>query len=286
MKAIVFGAAGQDGIYLTELLKQENIEVVPVFRESSGSLIHSYEKVSALIQDHNPGFIFHLAADSSTSHEVWQANHETISTGTLNILEAVKKFSPKTKVFLSGSGLQFENKGEPIKETDPFSATSPYAVSRIHSVYAARYYRSLGIKAYVGYFFNHDSPLRTERHINKKIAEAAKRIASGSSEKLEIGDLKVRKEFGYAGDVVRAMYTMINQENVFEAVIGTGKAYSIENWIEICFARLGLNWKDHILPLQGFRSEYRILVSNPSTINLLGWRAETDINSLAKLMCS
>src|SRR4029079_12519546 len=114
-----------------------------------------------------------------------------------------------------------------ISETDPFEASSIYAVNRIHTVYAARYYRALGVKAYVGYFFNHDIPLRSERHINKKIIEAAKRIAAGSKEKLEIADVNVKKEFGFAGDIVKGIWSLVDQDTVPEAMIGTGKAYAI-----------------------------------------------------------
>src|SRR6202008_1963773 len=108
--------------------------------------------VSKLIEEQKPDFIFHLAANSTTRHDALFENHATISTGSFNILEAVKNYSPQTKVFISGSGLQFVNADKPIKETDAFEARDPYSVSRIHSVYAARYYRRLGVKAYVGYF--------------------------------------------------------------------------------------------------------------------------------------
>ena len=286
MKAIVFGASGQDGIYLSMLLQENMINVVPVNRGEPGTGIQSFEDVSALVKQHQPEYIFHFAADSTTRHEVWRSNHETISTGTLNILESVKIYSPQTKVFLSGSGLQFENNGFPIKESDPFLAGSPYAVSRIHSTYAARYYRSLGIKAYVGYFFNHDSPYRSERHINKKIAETARRISAGSKERLEIGDLEVQKEFGFAGDIVKAVFTLVNQDTVFEAVVGTGKAYSIQQWIEICFDQYGLKWENYYERLPGFISDHKLLVSDPATIFSLGWKPGNDIYSLAKMMCA
>src|SRR6188474_2736160 len=180
MKAIIWGADGQDGFYLDALLRQKGYEVTGIGQKDIGRInISNYTQVSDLIKKDQPDFIFHLAANSTTQHFAWQENHETISTGTLNILESVKEFSPHSKIFLSGSGLQFKNEGHPISETDPFEASSIYAVNRIHTVYAARYYRALGVKAYVGYFFNHDSPLRSERHINKKIIEAAKRIAAG-----------------------------------------------------------------------------------------------------------
>ncbi len=286
MTTIIFGAAGQDGIYLTQLLQGKQCKVIAVSRSinEGTSVISSFEKVCLLVKENKPAYIFHLAANSTTNHNAWQQNHETISTGSINILEAVKQYSPGTKVFLSGSGLQFKNTGLPIKETDAFDAGSIYAVSRIHTVYAARYYRSIGVKVYVGYFFNHDSPYRTERHINKKISETAKRIAGGSNEKLQIGDLTVKKEFGFAGDIVKAITALVEQETVYEAVIGTGVAHTIEEWIAVCFSSYGLNWQKYTEPIAGFTSEYRILVSDPSTIFSIDWKPETNIRSLAKIM--
>ncbi len=286
MTAIIFGANGQDGHFLGQLLDDKGIGWVGVSR--SGDFLRTniadLDQVRALIGDHRPDHIFHLAANSTTRHEAWQENHETISTGTLNILEAVRSIDPKIKVFLSGSGLQFRNEGRPIKETDPFDASSAYAVSRIHSVYAARYYRELGIRAYVGYFFNHDSPLRGERHITKKIAETAKRIARGSDEKLSIGDLSVKKEWGFSQDIVEGVWALMQQEEVFEAAIGTGEAYSIQEWLDACFALIGKDWKNYVEERSDFRSEYKILVSDPSTIRSLGWRPKTSFRKLAEIM--
>ncbi len=286
MTAIIFGANGQDGRYLTELLQAKQCKVIAVNREAAPSifLLSNFDKIGNLVKQYLPDFIFHFAAISSTSHAVWQQNHEAISTGSLHILEAVKLYSPQTKIFLSGSGLQFKNEGKPIKETAEFYAGSMYAVSRIHTVYAARYYRTIGLKVYVGYFFNHDSVYRTERHINKKIIETVKRIAKGSIEKLAVGDLTVKKEFGFAGDVVKAIMQLVEQDNVYEAVIGTGEAYAIEEWVEICFSLFNLNWKEHVELIPGFISEYKTLVSYPATIFSLGWKPGTDVHSLAKMM--
>ena len=284
--AIVFGANGQDGYYLNELLKGNNINVIGISR--SGNWTHTdisnYDEVATIVKDKRPDYIFHLAANSTTKHDVLFENHATISTGTFNILEAVKQFSPGTKVFLSGSGLQFKNNGLPIKETDPFNATSPYAVSRIQSVYAARYYRSIGIKVYFGYFFNHESPMRPERHMSKKIACAVHRIANGSNEKLEIGDISVKKEWTYAGDIVKGIYTLVQQDDIFEATIGSGLAYSIEEWLEQCFVLIQKDWRDFVIERNDFISEYRILVADPSTLFSLGWEPEVSFSSLAKMM--
>ena len=286
MKAIIFGASGQDGNYLSALLIKQGYEVIAVSRQD-GYLhtdISSFEQVLGLISQHKPEFIFHLAANSTTQHEALFENHATIATGTLNILEAVKRNSPLTKVFISGSGLQFKNEGKPIKETDSFEARDAYSISRIQSVYAARYFRSSGSKVYVGYFFNHDSPLRTERHMTKKIAAAAQRIAKGSQEQLLIGDVDAIKEYTYAGDIVRGIWTLVNQEDITEANISSGIGYSIKDWLEQCFSLVNKDWHDHVTSNADFIPAYRQLVSDPSRINSLGWKPAIGFEELAKRM--
>ena len=288
MKAIIFGINGQDGFYLNELLTSQHTEVTGVSRSANKNYVQGDVKdadfVTVLIAKLQPDFVFHLAANSTTKHEALFENHETISTGTLNILEAVYKFSKHTKVFLSGSAVQFENKGLPINEQTAFAAQSPYAVSRIQSVYAGRYFRSLGIQVYVGYFFHHDSPLRTERHINQRIAMAVIRIARGSNEKIEIGNINVQKEFNFAGDMMKAVWLLVNQNIIDEAVIGSGKAYSIEDWLILCFKKVNKDYRDFIVEKRDFIPEYKILVSDPGLIKSLSWKPECNIQDLVNLM--
>jgi len=286
MKAIIFGANGQDGHYLKALLEQEGMEITGVSRGGDFLRVALTDRkaVETLIKEKQPDYIFHLAADSTTRHEALWENHDTIATGTLAILEAVKKQAPHSKVLISGSGLQFENQNRPIKETDPFEARDAYSVSRIQSVYAARYYRSLGLKVYVSYFFNHDSPLRSERHMSKKIAAAAKRIGAGSDERLAIGDMSVKKEWAFAGDIVKGILTLVQQDEIPEAIVGSGIGYTIEEWLQVCFDIAGKNWKDHVDQQPGFKAEYSQLVSDPTLIHSLGWKAETSFQALAKMM--
>lgn len=286
MKAIIFGAGGQDGHYLSTFLIQKGYEVVGVSRREGFSKedLTNFNEVEALIKLHKPAFVFHLAANSTTAHKVLFENHATIVTGSLNILEAVRMCSPETKVFISGSGLQFKNVGGLIKETDSFEASSAYAASRIQSVYLARYFRTIGIKVYVGYFFNHDSPLRTERHMTQKIAKAAKRVGEGSNEKILIGDLDAIKEYSFAGDIVKGIWTLTMQEEVFEANIASGKGYSIKEWLDECFSIIGKNWKDYVEQDKDFISAYTSLVGDPTRISSLGWKPEVDFKKLAKLM--
>jgi GDPmannose 4,6-dehydratase len=281
MKAIIFGANGQDGFYLTQLLKNQNVEAIGVSRTGGGLIgdVSDRSFVEDLVRTKKPDFIFHLAANSTTRHEALFENHSSISTGTLNILESVHLHSPNSKVFLSGSAMQFQNDGTPIDENTPFAALSPYAVSRIQSVYAARYYRSLSVRVYVGYFFNHDSPLRKSHHVNMKIARAA---LDGTP--IEIGDVTVKKEFNFAGDSMEAIWLLMNQEEVYEAVIGCGKAYSIREWLELCFDSVGKDWRDYVKTKKDFEPEYRIMVSNPARIMGLGWKPSVDIGALSKMM--
>lgn len=287
MKALIFGSNGQDGRFLSDLLEGRNIEVIGVSRSNSKLIgsVTDFELVSLIIKLHHPDYIFHFAANSTTKHDALFDNHNAISTGTLNILESVRLYSPSSKVFLSGSAMQFKNEGTPIDEQTPFEASSAYAVERIHSVYAGRYYRSrFDLLVYAGYFFNHDSPLRSEKHINQRIVSTIKRISEGSKEKLELGNVDVQKEFNYAGDIVAAIWKLVNQEKIFEAVIGSGKVYSIQEWIEYCFKIINKDWKDFLIMKKNFLPEYKILVSNPQLIQSIGWQPEVDFYKLADIM--
>ena len=287
MKVLIFGSNGQDGKFLASLLERQNIEVITVSRSNSQIIgsVSDFGLVSYNIKIHQPNYIFHFAANSTTKHAALFDNHDAISTGTVNILESVRLHSPYSKVFLSGSAMQFKNVGIPIHEQTPFDASSVYAVARIHSVYAGRYYRSMfGLLVYVGYFFNHDSPLRSENHINQKIVSAVKRISKGSQEKLELGNINVFKEFNYAGDIVEAVWKLINQDKIFEAVIGSGKAHSIQKWLEYCFKAVDKDWKDFLVIKKDFLPEYETLVSNPQLIQSIGWKPKVDFYKLADIM--
>ena len=287
MKVIIFGANGQDGILLSKLLNEKNIAVIGVSR-SAGDFrgdVADYGFVEAIIKSHSPDYIFHFAANSSTRHEALFENHQAISSGTLNILETARRYCPNVKVFLSGSAMQFRNDGAPIDEQKPFEASSPYSVARIQSVYAGRYYlETFGMAVYCGYLFNHDSPLRSERHVNQKVVSAVKRIANGGNEKLELGDIDVEKEFNYAGDVVEAIWILVNQNAVFEAIIGCGETHSIREWLEYCFKKINKNWNEFVIINPNYKSEYKILLSNPTLLRTLGWYPKVNFYELADMM--
>ena len=199
-KALVFGANGQDGSYLVEALRGRGLEAVGYSRAGPWARLDVADRagVEAVVAAERPDFVFHLAARSTTRHEALYDNHAAISTGGLNVLEAVRAHAPEARVFIAGSAVQFHNAGLPLDEDAIFEASSAYAVARIQSVYAARYYRTLGLRTYVGYLFHHESPRRGPGHLSGVIARAARRIAGGDREPLEIGDPTVIKEWTFA----------------------------------------------------------------------------------------
>lgn len=284
--AVIFGVGGQDGYYLSRLCAEQGYRVIGSSR-SSGDCpgdIGDRAFVTDLIAQYRPDLIIHLAARSSTSIEALFENHRSIATGTWNVLHAAWQHCREAKIFITGSGLQFYNDGEPIHETDRFAATSPYAVERIHSVHAARYFRDRGLRSYVGYLFHHESPLRGPEHVSMKILSAAQACAEGRGDLLELGDLSVAKEWTFAGDVAAGIMTLVEQEEVFEAVIGSGQAHTIQQWVELCFNELGLSWQDHVEQSEGYLTEYARLVSNPVTIMSLGWKPKVSFTELCKMM--
>jgi GDPmannose 4,6-dehydratase len=287
VKAIIFGVTGQDGLYLKSLLLSKGIEVIGVARTSGDVIgdISDFEFVQSLVKDTCPHYLFHFAANSTTRHSAIFENHNVISTGTINVLEAVRLHSPKTRVFLSGSAMQFQNDGEPISESTPFEGSSPYSVARIQSVYMARYYQKrFFLKVYVGYFFNHDSCFRTENHVNQKIAAAARRIKEGSMERLQLGNIQVKKEFNFAGDIVEAVWAIVNQEKIFELIIGSGVSYTIQEWLECCFGKIGKDWRSYVDIIEEYIPEYNILVSDPKILKNLGWRPKVCFEALVEKM--
>lgn len=284
--AIIFGATGQDGYYLNQLLKKKGFEGVCVSRIKGPVTgdVTDFSFVSNVIKKYQPYFVFHFAANSTTRHDALFENHEAISTGTLNILESVRRHCPNAKVFLPGSALQFKNDGKPINEQTPFEAESPYAVARIQSVYAARYYRNLNVKSYIGYFFHHDSPLRAERHLSMAIVKSTISILNGVSEYIEVRNPDFVKEFNHAADIINAVWLMVNQDQIYEAVIGSGVGHSIEEWILTCLNYLGIDVTGRIKFRPEYKPKHTSIISSPEKIKSIGWKPVYNMNKLAQEM--
>lgn len=271
--AIITGSNGQDGGFLKELLKQQGI--IPV------GIVDAFDTnwTRVLIQDVRPEYVFHLAAKSTVNHAAALQNHELLANGTLNILEAVREHARECRVFLAGSAYQFRNDGNPIKETDPWETRSVYCAARGYSNLLARAYRHMGLHVYFGYFFHHDSPRRHARHISQRIASAAR-----ESREVEIGNMDVVKEWTWAGDAVEAIWSLVNQDAVWEANIGTGIGHSIAEFAHACFAVNGLDYLQYVRPRPGFQPEYSRLTCDPSRIFSTGWRPRHDLQYLAEQM--
>lgn len=284
--AIIFGYSGQDGYYLERLLSLQGIQVTCISRTGKEGIkgdvsdINFTNQIISLIK---PNYIFHLAATSKVSDEYFNTNFLSITIGTLNILECAYKYCPRSKIFITGSGLQFINNGTAIKETDLFEAGDAYSLCRIQSVYAARYYRSKGLRVYVGYLFHHDSPRRKEDHLCMYIKKSIVKILNKEIYTFNINNLSVKKEWGYAGEIVKGIYQLLLQEEFFEATIGTGLAYSVEEWLDVCFAEFDLDYRDYVVT-KDVPQSFSILYSDPTTINKIGWEHNCSIQQLAKLI--
>jgi GDPmannose 4,6-dehydratase len=288
--AIIFGINGQDGYYLSKLLKNQGIDVIGISRTNINYLkgdVSDFNFVKKVILLYSPDYIFHFAAISSIKHDYLFENHSAISIGTLNILECVKLYSSNTKVFISGSAMQFLNNGTPINENTPFDSNSAYSCSRIDSVYTSRYFRNkFNLKVYIGYLFNHDSPLRTINHINQQIIVTAKKIKYNEDNKITIGNPSILKEYNFAGDIVNAIWCLVQQDRIFETVIGSGIVYSIYDWAKYVFSSLDLVLENYLTIDKNFKTDYQILQSDPKLIKSLGWNPTVDFFELANLMIS
>ncbi|MDA9768695.1 GDP-mannose 4,6-dehydratase [Flavobacteriaceae bacterium] len=285
--AIIFGASGQDGYLLNNILINNKVTTHLVSRNNSPIKgdVSNYDFVSNLINSIKPDYIFHFAATSSVSHEFLFENHSSISLGTINVLESVKTYSKESKIFIAGSAEQFENNGEPINEFSPFKANSTYSAERIYATHISRYFREKhSVQVYNGYFFHHDSPLRSNNHLNQRIINFVKDLSLESKVKFRIGDYNIQKEFNYSEDFMEAVWLLINQNSIYEVVIGSGKPYPISDWLELAFAKRNLDWRDWIEVDKDFQKPYEKLFSDPSLMKSLGWESKTGMGELLNLM--
>lgn len=275
MKAVVTGSDGQDAQFLIPLLQHHGYGVIAIGRSLTTT---SFPRAAVWMRE-RPEYVFHLAATSSTEHDAASENHDTIGGGTLNILEAAWNHSKETKIFVAGSGLQFVNRSLPIRETDEFSHASHYACARNYSTLLCRYYRDKGLRIWNGFLFNHESPYRKARHMSQRIARAA-----ALKTEIQVGSLAVEKEWTFAADTVEAIWSLVNQDEIFEANIATGIPKSIGEYADACFAAVGLSAREFVSEKKGFVPEYRSLFGEPSRILSTGWRPKVDFTDLASIM--
>lgn len=276
--AIITGSNGQDGHYLSEILKHYHVEPVLV-PKASGIDLTNVGVVTELVSNVKPEYIFHLAAHSTTDHGSALSNHDVIATGSLVLLEAARLVAPKCRVFLAGSAYQFKMQDRPISETDPLDNTSVYCESRAYSHGIAKVYRGMGLSVYFGYLFHHESPRRGINHLSQKISRAARRRAM-----IEVGDASMIKEWTWAGDTMNAVWSLVNQDKIWEANIGTGIGQSIADFADLCFSLKGLDWREFVKENKDRDSRFKTLTANPERIHSTGWRPERDLQYLAEQM--
>ena len=318
-KALLTGITGQDGSYLTELLISKGYEVHGIIRRSS---TFNTERVDHIYQDpHNPGTklflhygdlsdgaglrrileetrpdeVYNLGAQShvKVSFEAPEYTSDIVALGTLRLLEAVRDYRDRTKhdvrFYQACSSEMFGKVVEtPQKETTPFYPRSPYAVAKVFGYWQTVNYReAYGLFAANGILFNHESPRRGETFVTRKITRAATRIKLDLQEKLYLGNLDAKRDWGFAGDYVEAMWLMLQQKDAGDYVVATGKTYSVREFVEKVFNRLELDWRKYVeIDPRYFRpTEVDLLLGDPSKAKkVLNWEPEVDIDNLVEMM--
>ena len=308
--ALVCGISGQDGAYLAAHLLDQGYRVVGTSRDPArcdrrglaalglerrvaikaidpGDL----EATVALLEAVRPDEVYNLSGQSSIalSFEQPAATFQSIAGVTVNLLEAVRVTRLPTRLFFAGSTAMFgDNAGEPVDESTALRPSDPYALAKAAAFAQVDQYRRLhGVWACTGILSNHESPLRSERFVTQKITAAACRIAAGDTAPLALGDLSVERDWGWAPEYVVAMHAMLQTESPEDLVVATGVSVPLETFVAEAFARLGLDWRRHVVRDERFlrRDESRRLRANPSrAAERLGWRAETTIGEVARKM--
>lgn len=265
-KAIIIGAGGQDGHYLAKILESRKYKVFKTYRTNKSGYkldIANFNELKNFISRTKPALIFNLAARSDTSHKATHENARTIVIGTVNLLEACFQLGSKAKIFLAGSGLQFENENKPIKKKNALSFRSGYACARNSSLFYARYYRMLGLKIYYGFLFNHESVLRSPFHLTKRLWRDAMRLKNGEIDKIDIIDDSVVKEWSHAGSTCESIYKFVASPKPGEEIIGSGRGYSINQFVLKILSIYKHRHKGKLFKRTGQKAEYKKMVSTP-----------------------
>ncbi len=311
-KALITGITGQDGSYLAEFLLAKGYQVHGIVRrvafEDSGhrvwrirhildklrlhsASLDSYPSILDAVDRIQPDECYHLASQSFVSYS-FEDEFSTISTninGTHYILSAIKRKAPKCRFYFAASSEMFGRvKETPQDENTSFYPCSPYGISKVAGFDLTRNYRdAYGIFAGSGISFNHESPRRGLEFVSRKITNAAARIKLGLARELRVGNLEAKRDWGFAGDYVRAMWLMLQQDKPDDYVLATGQTHSVRDFIKSAFAYVGLDWKKYVkIDKQFYRpAEVHILIGDYSKAKKrLGWRPKVKFEELVKMM--
>src|SRR5262245_11834946 len=308
-KALICGVSGQDGAYLAQLLLGKGYQVFGASRDAqaasfanlvqlgirdrialdSVSLIDFRSVLQALMKI-QPDEVYNLAGQSSVGLSFQQPVEtlESIAQGTLNLLEAIRFTGQPIRLYNAGSSECFGDTDVPADESTPFRPRSPYAVAKATAFWeVANYREAYGLHASSGVLFNHESPLRPERFVTKKIVAAACRIAAGSPEKLSLGNISIQRDWGWAPEYTEAMWLMLQQADPADYVIATRESHSLEEFIAAAFSTVGLDWREHVeLDASLLRpTDITVGKANPSRAKeSLGWQARYKMRDVVRMM--
>jgi GDPmannose 4,6-dehydratase len=307
-RAFITGITGQDGSYLAELLLTQGYDVVGMVRRSSTL---NFERIAAIqdritivqgdlldegsllnvLREHQPTEIYNLAAQSfvQTSWGQPVLTGETTALGVTRLLDAARAVAPDARFYQASSSEMFGKVVEvPQRESTPFYPRSPYGVAKVYGHWITVNYReSYGMHASSGILFNHESPRRGLEFVTRKITHAVARIKHGLQEKLALGDLHPERDWGFAGDYVKAMWLMLQQDEPGDFVVATGRTTTVQRFCELAFSAAGLDWQEHVFQDPRFMrpAEVDLLIGDPSKAKtVLGWEPETPVEQLVEQM--
>lgn len=306
--ALITGIGGQDGSYLSEFLLDKGYRVVgtvpdddPVnidrIRHLLGRIkvvqddLLDQERIERIFRDHRPDEVYNFAANSVLAASFHQPILATmvLAMGVTRILEAIRKITPEARLFQASSSEIFGKPAEvPQSETTPFHPRNPYGVSKVYGHLMTMTYReNYGLFACSGILYNHESPRRSPDFVTRKITQAAARIKLGLTRELRLGNLEARRDWGFAGDYVRAMWLMLQQPQPDDYVLATAETHSVRDLCEEAFSHVGLDYAEYVVKeAESFRPpETAQLVGNPAKAHrVLGWKREVSFQDLVRTM--
>jgi GDPmannose 4,6-dehydratase len=313
-RALITGITGQDGSYLAELLLGKGYEVHGIVRRASsfntGRLDHIYQDpheptprlqlhygdltdsvaLVNLIRDVAPDEVYHLGAQShvKVSFEIPEYTGESTGLGTTRLLEAIRASGVETRFYQASSSEMYGAAPAPQDERTPFRPRSPYGCAKVYAFWTTLNYReAYGLYAVNGILFNHESPRRGETFVTRKVTRAVARIKAGMQDRLYLGNLQARRDWGYAPEYVEAMWRMLQQDGPDDYVIATGESHTVEEFCEVAFSHAGLDWRRYVSVDPGYYrpAEVDELCGDATKARMeLNWKPETDFNDLARLM--
>jgi len=306
--ALITGITGQDGAYLAELLLNKHYKVYGLKRRTATpnfeNIQHIKDEIEFIPGDltdlpslmeaisiSKPDEIYNLAAQSFVGDSWSQPilTGQVTAIGVTNLLEAVRRIKPEARFYQASSSEMFGMVTEtPQKETTPFYPRSPYAVAKVYGHWITINYReSYDLYACSGILFNHESPRRGIEFVTRKISDAVAQIKLGMQKELRLGNLEARRDWGYAGDYVEAMWLMLQQNKPDDFVIATGETHTVKEFVEVAFQHVGLNWQDFVLQDPKFMrpAEVDLLLGESSKAKkILGWKPTVSFEQLVKMM--